>query len=149
MSRLVAHQRIFRLHMRWKFDPYVLWPLAKRVQNWIVGHSTASHVTVCPQRGVLLSFWLCALNTTGRVSFCYSTSWNSLHNNEFWQWGGSNYHFSKLFQHQCLRPLSHLALPQGFLILNIDWTPRLNQQTRQNLVYTTWIQPGNSEKNTA
>ena len=27
--------------MKGKFDPYVLWPLAKKVQNWIVDWSTA------------------------------------------------------------------------------------------------------------
>ena len=35
LSQLVAHSRIFRLFMKWKFDADVLWPLAKRVQNWI------------------------------------------------------------------------------------------------------------------
>ena len=40
-SQLVAHPRIFRLLMKWKFDAYVLWPLVKRVQNWIVDKSTA------------------------------------------------------------------------------------------------------------
>ena len=41
MSLLVAHTRIFRLFMRGEFDTYVLWPLAKRIQNWIVAQSTA------------------------------------------------------------------------------------------------------------
>ena len=36
MSRLVAHTRIFRMFMKVKFDAYVLWPLAKMFQNWIV-----------------------------------------------------------------------------------------------------------------
>ena len=31
LSWLVAHLRIFRQFMKGKFDPYVLWPLAKRV----------------------------------------------------------------------------------------------------------------------
>ena len=35
LSRLVAHPRIFRRLMKGKFDPYVLWPLAKKFQNWI------------------------------------------------------------------------------------------------------------------
>ena len=37
MSWLVAHQRIFRLFMKRKFVAYVLWPLDKRIQNWIYG----------------------------------------------------------------------------------------------------------------
>ena len=41
MARLVAHPRIFRLFMEGKFDAYVLWPLAQRVQNWTVDRSTA------------------------------------------------------------------------------------------------------------
>ena len=41
LSRLVAHPSIFRLFMTGKFDAYVLWPLAKRVQYWIVDRSTA------------------------------------------------------------------------------------------------------------
>ena len=47
LSRLVAHLRIFRLFMKGKFNAYVLWPLAKRVQNWIVDRSTAHNFTVC------------------------------------------------------------------------------------------------------
>jgi len=46
LSQLVAHLRIFRLFMKGKFDAYVLWPLAKRVQNWIVDRSTARDFTV-------------------------------------------------------------------------------------------------------
>ena len=45
-SRLVAHPRNFRLFMKGKFDAYLLWPLAKRVQNWIVARSTAHNFTV-------------------------------------------------------------------------------------------------------
>ena len=41
LTRLVAHLRIFRLFIKGKFDAYVMWPLAKRVQNWIVDRSTA------------------------------------------------------------------------------------------------------------
>ena len=33
--------RIFRLFMEGIFDGYVLWPLDKKVQNWIVDRSTA------------------------------------------------------------------------------------------------------------
>ena len=32
--------------MKWRFATYVLWPLAKRVQNWIVDRSTARELTV-------------------------------------------------------------------------------------------------------
>ena len=46
LSRLVAHLRIFRLFIKGKFDTYVLWPLAQRVQNWIVDRSTARDFTV-------------------------------------------------------------------------------------------------------
>ena len=45
LSWLVAHLRIFRVFMKGKVDAYVLWPLAKRVQNWIVDHSTARDFT--------------------------------------------------------------------------------------------------------
>ena len=37
--RKVAYPSIFRLFMKGKFDAYVLWPLAQRVQNWIVDRS--------------------------------------------------------------------------------------------------------------
>ena len=47
LSRLVAHLRIIRLFMKGKFDAYVLWSLAQRVQNWIVDRSTARDFTVC------------------------------------------------------------------------------------------------------
>ena len=43
---LVAHQRIFRLFMKGNFDAYVLRPLDKMVQNWIVDRSTACNFTV-------------------------------------------------------------------------------------------------------
>ena len=46
LSRLVAHFWIFRLFMKGNFDAYVLWPLAKRVKNWIVDRSTACDFTV-------------------------------------------------------------------------------------------------------
>ena len=46
LSWLVAHPRIFRLFMKGKINAYVLWPIAKRVQNWIVDQSTARHFTV-------------------------------------------------------------------------------------------------------
>ena len=54
--RLVAHLRIFTLFMRGKFDAYLLWPLAKRVQNWIADWSIASNFTVfCLQLQFVLS----------------------------------------------------------------------------------------------
>ena len=46
MSLSVAHQSIFRLFMKGKFDAYVVWHLVKRVQNWIVDPSTARNFTV-------------------------------------------------------------------------------------------------------
>ena len=46
MSRLVAHLMIFRRLMKGKFDTYVVWPLAKKFQNWIVDRSTARDFTV-------------------------------------------------------------------------------------------------------
>ena len=47
LSRLVARFQIFRRLMKGKFDAYVLWPLAKKFQNWIVDRSTARDFTVC------------------------------------------------------------------------------------------------------
>ena len=32
--------------MKGKFDAYVLWPLVKKIQNWIVDRSTARDFTV-------------------------------------------------------------------------------------------------------
>ena len=46
LSRLVACFRNFILPMTGKFKVYVLWPSAKRVQNWIVDRSTARDFTV-------------------------------------------------------------------------------------------------------
>ena len=46
LFQLVAHPSIFRLFMKGKFDAYVLWSLAQRVQNWIVDRSTARNFTV-------------------------------------------------------------------------------------------------------
>ena len=69
LSRWVAHLRIFRLFLMGKFDAYVLWPFAKRVQNWIVDRSTAHDFTVyvwnwafpqmLPKTGILelIKFW--------------------------------------------------------------------------------------------
>ena len=41
LSCLEGHAGFFRLLMKWTFDPYVLWPLAKKFQNWTVDRSTA------------------------------------------------------------------------------------------------------------
>ena len=38
--------RIFRLFMKGKFDAYVLWPLEKSVQHWLVERSIARNFTV-------------------------------------------------------------------------------------------------------
>ena len=46
LSWLVAHFQIFRRLMKGKFDTYILWPLAKKFQNWIVDWSTARNFTV-------------------------------------------------------------------------------------------------------
>ena len=48
LSWLVALPRIFRRLMKGKFDAYicVLWPFAKKFQNWIVDWSTARDFTV-------------------------------------------------------------------------------------------------------
>ena len=41
LSPLVAHLRISRLFMKGNFDAYVLWPWAKKVENWIIDWSNA------------------------------------------------------------------------------------------------------------
>ena len=46
LSWLVAHFQIFISLMKGKFDAYVLWPLVKKFQNWIVDQSTACEFTV-------------------------------------------------------------------------------------------------------
>ena len=48
LSQFVAHFHIFRLLMKGNFDAYVLWPLDKMVQNWIVDRSTARNFSVKP-----------------------------------------------------------------------------------------------------
>ena len=45
---LVAHLRNFRLFMKGKFDAYELWPLAKRVQNWIVDRTEVRFASFLP-----------------------------------------------------------------------------------------------------
>ena len=43
--------------MEGKFDAYVVWPLAKRVQNWIVDRSTARDFTVYGFSSFKLQNW--------------------------------------------------------------------------------------------
>ena len=47
LSHLIAHFWVFRLFMKGKFNAHVSWPLAKRVQNWIVDPSTPPNFMVC------------------------------------------------------------------------------------------------------
>ena len=47
ISWLVAHPRIFRLFMKGKFDAYLLWPLAKRFQSFIVARFTVCDYIYC------------------------------------------------------------------------------------------------------
>ena len=42
--------------MKGKFDAYVLWPLAKKFQNWIIDRSTARDFTVCTAQSVSAAF---------------------------------------------------------------------------------------------
>ena len=57
-SWLVAHPRTFRLFMKGKFDAYVLRPLAKTLQNWIIGRITAHDFTVCTKyNNFLWVYW--------------------------------------------------------------------------------------------
>ena len=62
LSRLVAHPRILRLFINGKFDPYVLWLLAKKVKNWVVDRSPAHNFTVVTPKGhttvIIVSAWL-------------------------------------------------------------------------------------------
>ena len=45
LSRLVAHFQTFRRLMKGKSNAYVVWPLAKKFQNWMVDQSTARDFT--------------------------------------------------------------------------------------------------------
>jgi len=56
LSQLVARFQIFRRLMKGKFDAYVLWPLFKKFQNWIVDRSTARDVTVNDLKWLLNDF---------------------------------------------------------------------------------------------
>ena len=51
---LVALPKIFRRLMNGKFDVHVLWPLAKRFQNWIVAQSTVFHYMVLDSKCKML-----------------------------------------------------------------------------------------------
>ena len=46
LGAVVVHSKIFKLFMKGKLDTYVLWPLAKIIQNWIVDQPTACNFTV-------------------------------------------------------------------------------------------------------
>ena len=46
LAGTLAHPRTFRL-MKGNFDAYLLWPLDKKVKNWIVDRSTTRDFTVC------------------------------------------------------------------------------------------------------
>ena len=81
LSRLVAHFQIFRRLMKGKFDAYVLWPLAKRVQNSILDRSTARDFTITS------TFWY----RSGKfkigkrmVSQCFKMHWSHL---DMWRHG--------------------------------------------------------------
>ena len=63
LSQLVAPFQIFRRLMKGKFDAYVLWPLAKKFQNWIVDQSSARDFTVF---GSCFERWWCF--KTGQAS---------------------------------------------------------------------------------
>ena len=75
LSQLVAQPRIFRLFMKRKFDPYVLWPLAKKVQNWIVDRSTTRDFTVISffliriLIRILQRVWSHLIRTMGNLTF--------------------------------------------------------------------------------
>ena len=70
LSLLVAHFLIFWRLMKGKFDDYVLWPLAKKFQNWIVDRSTARNFPVCSFMGVGIA--ITRVSKTSLLSFCYS-----------------------------------------------------------------------------
>ena len=74
LSPLVAHPRIFRLFIKRKFDPHVLWPLAKKVKNCTVDQSTARDCTVCNiirQLLLIHHFW----KTGQPACSCQLVSW--------------------------------------------------------------------------
>ena len=58
LSWLVACFQIFRRFMKGKLYAYVLWPLAKKFQNWIVDRSTACDFTVMQMPNLKFqSYW--------------------------------------------------------------------------------------------
>ena len=110
LSWLVAHSRIFKLFMKGKFYAYVLWPLAKWVQNWIVDQSIARDFTVfgvylfgfglrfCPYRSWNLAnvppksvvptrfdnIWMGSSPITGLTLASKTKMWLSAHRAEQW-----------------------------------------------------------------
>ena len=66
-----------------KFDAYVLWPLTKRAQNWIVDQYTACHFTVIKEdfrvNIILLTFRYLAVRDIGAPSWCVKLEywWNN------------------------------------------------------------------------
>ena len=93
LSRLVAHNGFFRLLMKGIFDAYVLWPLAKRIQNWIVNWSTTLDFMVLikdwsksikvmkRERGIALevndqNWFICYVcKHSAEVTRCYTIEW--------------------------------------------------------------------------
>ena len=74
LSWLVALPRIFRMLMNGIFDAYVLWPLAKKFQNWIVDRSTACDFTV-PIRPLLDFTWFATFLSWSKITFL---SWSKI-----------------------------------------------------------------------
>ena len=85
LSRIVAHFQIFRSLMKGKFDAYVLWPLAKKFQNWIVDRSTALNFTVHVLAKILKKNWLTSPSVSLRLQnfnelFCATKPENTRNN---------------------------------------------------------------------
>ena len=60
--------------MKGKFDTYVLWPLAKKFQNWIVDRSTARDFTV--------THYVTSLKQGKKLRNKLATSINDLYSNQ-------------------------------------------------------------------
>ena len=73
LSRLVAHFHIFRLFMKGNFDAYVLWPLDKMVQNWIVYRSTARDFTVTVLLTIPFNKLLCVNKSLKKMNIFQNT----------------------------------------------------------------------------
>ena len=59
----VTYPRIFRLFIKEKFVIYVLWPLAKMIQNWIVAWSTSRNFTIISKSLIFFPQWSCFLGS--------------------------------------------------------------------------------------